>query len=329
MAYGPGDVDTSVDSKDLGVTGNGGNGSKGGVGATAVNPLVNPNPAPAQGPAPTPAPTMEELLSQIYSGLGAKNLYALQQWGLAPIDATAVSSEWQPIFDREYNRIVGDIPDTAKSMDQLHTYFPDTFGDNALSAEQDRRRQSFRQDITGRGFENQLNTSFGDTADDPILANIYNQQYGNAKKLIDNQLSRGALNSYGYNDALSKLSEQGAIGQQKLQDIGGTVRTSTRGSLDDYLSEIYGKTGSYRLGEGLDTEGLSNELANRITSGSAGLEGNIRSQVPSLFDTSAIFQSASANQGQTSGNPLADILAQNREKSGRGKARGLGTTGAF
>lgn len=296
-------------------------------------------PAPdAVTPNPSVVKTLDDYLNEIQQGFINPNArYYLEQRGLVdPTAPAGIPAEWQPTIDREFNFIKSTLPQDlydpkAKEADifnKLRTYFTDQFGDTALSNEQNRRRSQYTGALQGKGFEGQIDQSFGDTADDDLINSILQPQYQSAQDIIGNQQKRGTLTPSGYQYALNRLNDQRTAGLNKLQGIGAGEREKLGGGVRDYLAEIYGKAGEYTLGQQFDPNSFDTEFGNRLTSASGSLEGNIRAAAPTnLFDTASVQQDAGNVQGQTSRGGLLDTLASRRRGSSRG--RGLGTTGAF
>lgn len=303
------------------------------------NTVGQPQQAPAAAPAPTaPTMTLDDYLTQIKSNFVDPNSrYYLEQRGLVdPTSPAGIPEEWQPTFNRQYDFIKSTLPQDiydpkakeADTYNKLRTYFTDQFGDTALGNEQTRRRNEYSTALKGKGFENQISGSFGDTADDALIESIINPQYQAAQDIIGNQQKRGTLTPSGYNYALGKLGEQRTSGVNTLQGIGATERSKLGGGVEDYLSSLYGQAGEYELGGSFDPDSFDAEFGNRLSSASGSLEGNIRAASPTnLFDTGTTLQEAGGVQGQTSRGGLLDTLSSRRR--GNSRQRGLGTTGQF
>lgn len=295
--------------------------------------MANPNPAVDK-----PGMSLDDYLNDIMSGFIDPNMrYYLEQRGLVDPSAPAgIPEEWAPVRDREFNFIKSTLPQDiydpkAKEADmfnKLKTYFSDTFGDTALNNEQNRRRNQYTGALQGKNFGSQIDSKFGDTADDDLINSIIQPQYQDAQNVINNQQKRGTLTPTGYNYAMQNLDTQRKSGLNTLQGIGATERNKLRGGVDDYVSEIMGKAGQYNLGQSFDPNSFDTEFGNRLNSASGSLEGNIRSAAPTnLFNTSTTLQNAGSAQGQASRGGLLDTLASRRANGGR--SRGLGSTGQF
>jgi hypothetical protein len=340
--YGEPDLaPTDITTRDMGLQdGNlrGGTGANQDREASGAQWLDNRRAAAPAAQTPQTPKTIEEYLNELKSNYIDPNMrYYLEQRGLVnPTDAPGIPEEWMGIQNREFDRIRNQLPTDlidpkAKDADvfnQLRNYYSDQFGKNALDSEELRRRNEFTNQLNAKGYRGQVESGFGDTADDDIINSIINPQYQSAQDLLTNQQKRGTLTGTGYNYGMQQLGEQKNAANTKLQGIGAGQRATASGGVNDYLDEIYGKAGNYKLGEQFDPNAFDSEFGSRLTSAKSGLEGGIRGAAPSnLFDTSTVLSNAGTAQGQSSRGGLLDTLA-NRNR-GSGRSRGLGTQGAF
>lgn len=341
--YGDWNETADITTRDMGLQDGNLRGNTGGrdVNGTAWldtrrNPdKLNPNPNVVK--PGDPAMTLDDYLAELTQNyIQPNSRYYLEQRGLIdPSAPEGIPAEWQPYFDREFNRIKGTLPQdligpNAKEEDvfnQLRNYYSDQFGKNALDAEELRRRNDYTTQLNAKGYRNQLEGAFGDTADDSIIESIINPQYQQAQDLLTNQQKRGTLTNTGFNYGMKALGEQRNAANTRLQGIGAQQRSTLSGGVNDYLDSIYGKASGYKLGEQFDPNSFDTEFGNRLTSAQGGLEGGIRGAAPSnLFDTGTVLSNAGTAQGQSSRGGLLDTLANRRSRT---QSRGLGTTGAF
>lgn len=308
--------------------------------------LYNASQQPATNPSDPSNLTLDHLYDQIGGVTNASDLYYLQQRGLVPMDATSIPDQWSPVFQREFDRVKAGVPTSATStatngafgnqadynsaLQSISALFPGTFGDQALSAEEQRRQNAAHTSVAGLGLENEVSQNFGDTSDDAILQDIYNKMYDPASTQLMNALKRGALNPAGYQYGMNKLDDQGKAGMAKLQQSGSDIRSSLSGGLNDDITSIYDKASKYKLGDpDFDASQFTGEFNNQLDSAKNQLSGQLNDiDLPNIFDVGSVLQGAGTVQGTTSRGGLLDTLAA-RNYQKRNTSRGVGSTGAF
>lgn len=310
----------------------GGANNPGGNGNSAQQPLSNSTTPPPVTPPVTPPVDPQAT----YSAELAKYMPNLQndfnfQAGQRGLDPT----QYQDAYTSELNHRMGQLPvnlntgtDSTAIDAALSQYLSPNFGTQALDDAQTAKRAQLKGGIDSKNFAADVNTKFGDTADQDILDKIYQEQFGQARSLLDNTKARGELNDQGYNSGLADLNNQGIAGKSKLQQTGNNILSSDRGTLNDRLNAIYNSIGGYNLGSSYDPTSDYSALQGKEGQLQGSLEGDIRGVAPSIFDTSTLLQKASGAQGATSSGSLLDTLAQ-RQLNGGTQNRGLGTTGSF
>jgi hypothetical protein len=312
------------------------------------NPIPQPRTPRTQQPTPTPTPvaptptappppTWADQVAAYMPKLRSDFDWNMQQRGLGANtkDISGNAINWDDVFNQELAHRQAGIPvgattgtDQSAFDNTANQYLLSNFGAGALDDYQTRQRALGRANVGGQGLENEFNTRFGQDDVQGYLNDVYNTQFGQAKKIIDNVNARGEFNPFGYNAALQDLGRQGTAGRSTLNDLAGSYLTTAKGTLSDALSGIYDKIGSYTLGSGYNPTSDISDLRSKENTLAGGLQGQILGSAPNIFDTSSTMQRASSQQGATSGGSLTDTLAQRSLNTGN-RSRGLRSTGAF
>lgn len=137
-----------------------------------------------------------------------------------------------------------------------------------------------------------------DSADDPFLADINNEQRGKADTYIQNLFKRGVINQTGVQGAESNLDQQGAKVRTTLDDLGRGVLNSGRDQLSSIANRGRANASSLRLGQSFDPNTYKNEADTANTDFWSKFGDNLRSRIPSnLYDTSNLASIAGGAQG--------------------------------
>jgi hypothetical protein len=221
--------------------------------------------------------------------------------------------------------------DTAIDQDIVNipqTYYG-TSGSNQVYDALNNRLRGQAQNRFREAFAKTPYQEIDDTADDDVINKVVGEQYGTAREGVDRQVKRGALNSFGRDNAYRTLDTRKGQVTSRLQDRGkgllDALRTKAQGI---YNSAQTGASGA-GVDNPYDVNNFSTQYRSAIDSGRAGLEGNFRDQVaPDEFSTQDAIGGAASAQGPTNKSApiLAAIEARSRLKSNN---RGLGTVGAF
>lgn len=236
--------------------------------------------------------------------------------------------EFEGDIDTELDRVYKGVPYGATNPD---SYFDPNTTDSVLSRIEGDRRTGYVTQANQMLPEDYGTRAFADTADDDIIGRILDEQYGQARTLVDRSRDRGTLTSSGYDSALKALSQQRSAGSSKLQGVGGNVLTGYRGQLSDIVGEGRTAASGYRLGQSYDPNAYTSRLDAKKTDLTGRLESDIRSNLggEQLFDPQGVLNTGFSAQGaQNTGRAgILDVLAQ-REKE-RGSKRGVGNEGSF
>ncbi|NJL53758.1 hypothetical protein HC928_00535 [bacterium] len=223
-------------------------------------------------------------------------------------------SDFDP--NRYLDPIRSSIPSTATSFDQ---YFGPSAIDNMFNQHQQSLRTQYENQLRSQlpyGFES---THFPDTADDPYIDAILNEQYGDALTSLTGAREQGLLSRFGFDDATRRLDTQKTGAQSQLQTLGGGVLSGYRGALSDIGNTAYGQARNFNLGQQFDPDYYAKQVQDKASSFSSNLEGDLRSAVGGtpLFDINSIIGKSSANtsvnptqQKAQTGSPLLNALEQ-------------------
>jgi hypothetical protein len=202
--------------------------------------------------------------------------------------------QFAPDLDAKINEILGT---TSQDDPNVGQYFKD-IGQSIFSNKQD----AFRSNAV-RGLNNVFAPDFehqriSDAADDPILNDVYNEQYGNADNYIQNLFKRGVINQTGLEGARKNLGTQGARVHSTLEDIGSGVLAGGRQGLSDVANRARSTAQTLPFGTGFDPSSYANEANRSYDDFVSRLGNSVRSKVTGpLFDTSNLGAIAGAAQG--------------------------------
>jgi hypothetical protein len=147
-----------------------------------------------------------------------------------------------------------------------------------------------------------------DTVDDPYLASILDDQFGEAQSYIDNLLQRNVITDSGYAAALKDLENQKSGARLSLEDLGRSTIESGRTSLRDIASNARNTASNLNLGDIFDISSYEQEANKAQEDFFANLADSLRASAPSdLFDTSSLANIAGQRQG--AGNTAFDPQA--------------------
>lgn len=238
---------------------------------------------------------------------------------------------WSPV-EAELQRVRSTIPNLDPSPG---AYFTPDIVDSVLNRQQDLTRTRNTNAVNerfGSGFER---AAIGDSADDPLIDKIVNEEYDRAKSGIDASYKRGNLNDAGYNYATGELDRGKTTGKTTVSGFGDAVLNRYRGDLTGIKDRAVTGANSYTLGgSSFDINPYADEVGTKTQSDLGNLEGDLRGAVGStpLFDVGSILQKAGGAQGpvnpRNSGQDMiASVLTAQRKKNNTGQ--GVGSGGVF
>jgi len=273
-------------------------------------------------------PTHESLIQQ---NLGAYNsaLSGAQNY----VTSKGLNyGEFQPDIE---SAIMNAFKGVAPGSSNPGSYFDPNIASTALDTVQGNRRTKYLNDVNSLfGASDSGATAFADNADDDVLNSILGDQFGTASKSLDNSRSRGILDDTGYNEALSRLTNQKTAGLSKLQSLGGTVLATDRQKLDDIANSGRTAASNYTLGQTFDPSSYQTRFNTTKDALTGSLEGDIRNVIgdSSLFDVNSATQFGGQAQGAQNTRaltPFDAISGDDRKTTSRTNQRGLGTQGVF
>jgi hypothetical protein len=241
-------------------------------------------------------------------------------------DTYGIGSRFQDALDAAK----GLVPKTEENVGSYFNYNDmfDTAKSGATTAERGKLTNAYNT-LTPTGWQENY---FADTADDPILNAILEEQKGETQSTLDRKLGRGQMSQGAYDYALGQLGKLSGAANSKLQSLGGGVLSGYRDQLGNLANAFNNQVTNYQLGQNVDTGGWGTQLQNKATSLGQNMEGDIRTALggTELFDPYALIAKAGSAAG-ASNQPVFGSTAQ-----GTGAAqpleeqnRSTGTTGIF
>lgn len=229
----------------------------------------------------------------------------------------------------EINKGIGGI--TKAQFDQLFSDIP-SVGNKILSTEERARRNAFTKKLQ-TGID--PSKAFQPTVDDDIITKILDEEQAPAFQQVANIEARGAFNLLGGQTAKQSITKQRTRGQERLDQIGSSVRERNIGDIGAIRDQGLTEAENYKLGDELfNPEKYTSQASDLEKQRSSGLESDIRSQLgdEELFDVGSASKEAGRAQGVVSGRPssnaLLDAIAQRGLTEEARKRRGLGTRGS-
>lgn len=217
---------------------------------------------------------------------GSANQY-FQNLGLDP-------SGYSGDIDTKINEILGL---SAPGDKDLGSHFAG-LGESIYNSRQNAARTQALRGVDSTFAPDFERSRISDSADDPFLADINNEQRGKADTYINNLFKRGVINQTGVQGAEKNLDDQGARVRTTLDDLGRGVLDSGRQSLSDIANRGRTNASTLRLGQTFDPNTYSGQADTAYNDFSSRLGDNIRSRIPSnLYDTSNLASIAGGAQG--------------------------------
>lgn len=265
--------------------------------------LFSSGPQPDQTPR---GPSAEELAAQQAAADAAAQKQAnIAKRGQAVDASRQAAADYFTSMGLDPNQFTGDI-NTRVNQALAYTADDDPnvgqYLGNLGQTIYDARTQANRQNA-GRqidlAFAPDFETSrIADTADDPILAAINNEQRGNADAYVQNLVKRGVISASGQAAAERDLDTQGSRVKTILDDLGRTSLGAGRQTLSDVANRGRTAASSLALGNTFDPTKYTNEADQDYNNFLGGLDTSIRSKINGpLYDTSKLASIAGSAQG--------------------------------
>lgn len=262
-----------------------------------TTPTTSPPPPPGPPPTPDPGPhvptALERAIAAAKTGGGTYLTQALKDLGVSN------TFDLADRFNAAVNaiKVPTTLPSTTADVSSYYNYkdiFSKALAD-VTAAQKNKASSAFRQ-LTPTGWEQSY---IADTADDPILNEILNQQRGDVSTGLQRELQRGKISQAAYNYALNQLGNQSTAAMSTLQGLGGGVLSKDRTGLENLVNAFGTSLTNYKLGDPLDVNKLKSDLATK----SAGYTGSLRGDILSalggtqLFDPTALISKAGSVTG--------------------------------
>jgi len=207
------------------------------------------------------------------------------------------------------------------------SYFGNDLFENVLGE----TRTGQRNKLT-KGYESEVplgfeNTYIPDTADDALIQNIINEQFGEAGEYLNRAKSRGTLNDTGYNTASRALGGQKAGAIERANTLGLGVLETGRTGLKDIDKKARQGITNWDFGDTYDPSSWAGQIKTGANTFTGGLEGKLRNAFgeTEFFDPEALIAKGGKAQGavNTGATALQDAMSEEERK------RTAGSVGAF
>jgi len=228
----------------------------------------------------------------------------------------------------------GILPSYYTELDSARSNIPDLdpnpgsyFGPSLFETALGNQRNVQRKNLT-RGYEGVIGQDFDtsllpDTADDPYLSKIIDEQYNDALAELQRAQGRGQLNDTGYQDAFKGLQQArtGAMARAQSQGLG--VLETGREKLRGLDSTNRQRIADFDFGDRFDANQAAGRIKNQATMFSTGLEGELRNAFgdTQFFDPSTLITRGGKAQGVTNPGALKAQLQEDelqRTSGGQG-----------
>jgi len=142
-------------------------------------------------------------------------------------------------------------------------------------------------------------SKIADTLDDPILAEIGNQQRSKADDYVNNLVKRGVLTASGQGAAERNLDDQSARVRSILNELGKSSLDTGRSNLDAIANRARQTASTLTLGNNFDPGAYTSEASKAFDDFVSGLGDSIKSKLPGtpLYDTSTLAAIGGSAQG--------------------------------
>jgi hypothetical protein len=250
----------------------------------------------------------------------AQNYGSSQLRNLGITDDYGIMSSYQTALDKAR----GVVPELDPNPG---TYFGNDLWENTLSGAKTQQRNKLT-----KGYESEVPTGFEstyipDTADDALIQNIINEQYGEADEYLNRAKARGTLNDTGYGSASRALAQQKAGAVDRANTLGMGVLETGRQSLKDIDKQARQGLTNWDFGDQYDPSSWSGKIKTGAQTFTGGLEGKLRNAFgeTEFFDPEALIAKGGKTQGAV--NPGATALQDAMSEEER--RRTAGSVGAF
>jgi len=190
---------------------------------------------------------------------------------------------------------------TVPQLDSAPGSYFAGLGQSVFNSEQDSLRNrstravnSFSQD----GFDR---NRIADTADDPFIASLLEEQFLDSQRRLEGQVARGTLTNFGLQQSMRDLQRQRSGANNNLSALSGAILETGRGNLRNIASSGRTAASGLNLGQSFDPFSFEREINDSTSSFMTGLNDRIRGAAPiDLFDLGAAFQFGGQRQGAQS-----------------------------
>lgn len=240
------------------------------------------------------------------------------------LNAQTYASDFQSYLDR----ILAAIPSTETSFDN---YFSPNIGADVLNGVQASQRNQLGSQVNNTFGTNYAYDRVGASLLDQTISDILNQGQAGAQGVLDRGLARGQFNRVGFNAGATALSNQRAMQQSRLQQLGNDVLSGYRQQIDDNSTMARNAASGFTLGSTFNLDDYLSRANNIAGTAATAAPGQLREAIGTgaLFDLGNLNQAAGLAQGSVNLNntDVQESLARRRAINSMG--RGLGSQGAF